>query len=135
MDERPPLCAIEDGDCSLFASLCREQIHYEIKARAIGEAEYRCQAKNHRVEAISVRLQKRFFRINLGLSVERNCLHSGILIHQEVSCAVYATTRRKYETVDAISPGDVSHPPVCGLIDLQPSLTIHFTGRVSYDGR
>src|ERR1700719_4777595 len=118
MDERPPLCAVEYGDHSLLVSLRSEQIDYEVEARPMGEAEDRCQTKNYGMEVIRVRLQKHFFRINLGLSIERNCFHGGVLIHQQFGRPVHATTRREYKSLDAISPRNLDQHPRRGIVDL-----------------
>src|SRR5260370_16653422 len=102
MDKRPPLCAVEDGNHPLLISLRGEQIDYEVEARAIREAKDRCQAENYWKKVTRVRFQKRFFRINLGLSVKRNRLHGEVLIHHQLDASLYAAPRREPNPPDAI---------------------------------
>src|SRR5438132_5909739 len=134
MDKRPPLCAVEDGNHPLLIGLRGEQIDYEVEARAIREAKDRCQTENYWKKVTRVRLQKRFFRINLGLSVKRNRLHGGVLIHQQLGGSVYAATRREHKALDAISSYNLYQHPGRGIIDLQAGFPVNFARRISYDG-
>ena len=80
-----------------------------------------------------MRLQERLFRIDFRLAVQRNRLHMGVLIHQQIGRSVYATAGRKYKTLDAIPSGDLDQHSCRGVIDLQTRLTINFARGISYD--
>src|ERR1022692_4244153 len=135
MNEWTPLAAVVYRDDAVLRRLGRQQIHHQIEARPVREAEDSGEAQNRGMERVRAGFEQCPFGVHLGLAIKGHGTNLRPLIYLGFRGAVHAATGGENQPAHAVPLGDLDEHPGGGIVDLQGRFVILLARRVAYDGR